>query len=146
MTPSRPIASSLASSLSPSMFRMPMYRVPFVFCCLQEREERLLLGAIHGHDHKLEALSPEQELRGDPIVDDLELIVRSFGSQDVADQANGLRIIFHDEDGVGQGIARRSTRPARSKPRIIAMASPSSRPRSGPDRPGSAPHPGGYGS
>ena len=50
-----------------------MYRVPLVFCCLQARKNASCSERSMAEDHDLEALPAEQELRGDPVVDDLEL-------------------------------------------------------------------------
>ena len=69
-------------------------------------EEPLLLGAIHGQNHKLERLPAEQELCGDPVLHDLHLVIASFGAERLADNANGFWIFFQHEN-----IARRTWRP-----------------------------------
>ena len=97
------MASSLASSLSSSMFKIPIYRVPFVFCCLHERKnaswsERSMARITIWKDWRR-----SQELGCDSIVDDFQLVIGPFGAQDAADQAYCLGVVFDDEDGVGGG-------------------------------------------
>ena len=48
-------------------------------------EECLLLRAVHGQDHKLEMLPAKQELGGDAVVGDFQLVIRTFGAEDFAD-------------------------------------------------------------
>src|SRR6516162_6225323 len=67
---------------------------------LAREKESLVLRAIHGQNHQLEALPAEQELRGDSIVDDLQLIVRPFGAEHLADHAYGLGVFVKHQNGV----------------------------------------------